>query len=440
MQNNTPNMPTSYSVTDKAAQYAEKDLTRMTELLTRHAFHHMSTDTIRSHPETRFAVLVMDISNFKSVNVFCSRQKGDEMLVYIADFLKDYWTGLTLVSHFRADTFALLVPFTEKNELIQLAMELHSHIDAFDLPFRVLMSVGICIADSPDMPANNMCDYATMALKTIKGKFYAKYAFYDESMSKQLLLEKQIENDIVSALESGHLKPFIQPKVDMRTGEIVGGEALVRWIHPTRGVISPGVFIPVLEKNGFIIDVDYHIWKEIYKFYRRRMDAGQKLVPISINISRMHAYDRIFTDRLKQLSRDYKVPASLILLELTESAFLNDTNSVYNSILELKEHGYSLSMDDFGTGYSTMTMLRNQPVDEVKIDKGFIDDIEDKNVQIILSNIIRMLQELGKKIIVEGVETPEQRDYLIDHGCYHAQGFLYYKPMPMEKFETLLDQ
>lgn len=418
----------------------ENNPTRLTGLLTRHDFHHMGTKIISSCPEQTFAILVLDISNFKSVNVFCSREKGNELLIYIADFFRSYWKDLTLVSHFRADTFAMLMPFTDQQELIDMALKIHSHIEAFDLPFKILPAVGICIAPSPDTPANNMCDYATMAMKSIKGKFYAKYAFFDQRMFEQLLMEKQIENDIVKGMETGQLQAYIQPKVDMRTKEIVGGEALVRWIHPTMGTISPGKFIPVLEKNGLIIDVDFVVWKQVFSWISNRLKAGQKVLPISINISRMHSYDPIFKQRLIDLSGKYEVPPSLVVLELTESTFLNNTTIMYQSMQELKDYGFSISMDDFGTGYSTMTMLKDQPVNEVKIDKGFIDNIEDIHAQIILNNITRMLKQLEKKIIVEGVETPFQQDFLVQHECFDAQGFLYYKPMPITEYENLLDQ
>ena len=422
-----------------AQETANSGLTRMTGLLTRHVFHHSGTELMQTHPELKYAMLVMDIANFKSVNVFCDRKKGDEMLLYISDYLKGYWNDLTLVSHFRADTFALLRPFEDKQELIDTALALHAYVDAFPLPFKVLPSIGICIRPTPDTPANNMCDYATMALKEIKGKFYAKYNFFDERMFQDLLQEKQIENEILHALESNQLRPYIQPKVDMRTKEIIGGEALVRWIHPVQGVISPGQFIPVLEKNGLIINVDFHVWEQIFRWLGERVKVGKPVVPISINISRMHAYDNTFQEKLIGLSKMYEVPASLILLELTESAFLSDANSVYQNMVKLKEHGFTLSMDDFGTGYSTMTMLKDQPVDEVKVDKGFIDNIENENVQIILDNVISMLRSLKKTIMVEGVESASQQKYLLERNCNFAQGFLYYKPMPITDFDALLD-
>ena len=429
-----------YTLRKMAESNMETNLTNLTRLLNRRAFFYKSAEIMKENPDKHFAIMIMDISNFKMLNEFCSHEVGDEILVYIADIYRDYWKrDLTVVSHFRADIFAMMTPFETREDLIRIAMDIHTRIDAFKLPYKVLASIGICIASSPDMATSNMCDYASIAKQTIKGKFYAKYAFFDDKMYQHMLLEKQIENDIVNALDSGQLQAYIQPKVDMRTRRVIGGEALVRWIHPTEGIISPGRFIPVLEKNGLIIDVDFCIWTQIFSWLHDRIKTGKRVVPISINISRMHAHDTAFTQRLIQLSEEYEVPTSLVVLELTESSFLTNTDGMYESMLELNSHGFTLSMDDFGTGYSTMTMLKNMPVDEVKIDKGFIDEIENENAQIILENIIHMLKALNKTIIVEGVEHLVQQQFLLNHGCCYAQGFLYHKPMPIPDYEALLD-
>lgn len=427
-----------YSLKKMAENNLDNNLSNMTLLLNRRAFFYKGAEIMRENPDKCFAVLMFDIANFKSVNEFCGRDQGDALLLHIANVFRRYWQGLTIVSHFRADTFSILTPFTVKEELVSLALDIHAQIDAFKIPYKVLPAIGICLAESYDTSPSYMCDYAMMALQTIKGKFYAKYAFFDDGMYKNMLMEKQIENEIVDALETKQLQVYIQPKVDMRTGEIVGGEALVRWIHPEQGMISPGRFIPVLEKNGLIVDVDMCIWEQIFEWISERIKNGQKVVPISINISRMHAYNKSFKNYLIQLSEKYEVPPSLVLLELTESSFLTSTDVMYANMLDLQEKGFTLSMDDFGTGYSTMTMLKNQPVDEIKIDKGFIDDLENEKAQIIIDCMIYMLKKLGKKIIVEGVETSFQQEFLIEHNCMYAQGFLFHKPMPIEDFEKLL--
>lgn len=431
-----------YSLKKMAENNLNDNLTYMTHLFNLRAFHYKAGEIMRAHPEVTFAMLVLDISNFKTLNEFCGRDTGDAILMYIADILRDYTkqSDLIVASHFRADTFALLVPFKENTELETIAQDITGKIAAYRIPFKILPAIGICIASSPDMPPSIMRDYATMALQTIKGKFYATYAFFDDSMRKQMLMEKLIENDILEALNTKQLQAYIQPKVDMKTGKIIGGEALVRWNHPDLGLITPARFIPLLEKNGLVIDVDTYIWTQIFDWLGGRLEEKKPVVPISINISRVHCYDTTFKEKLVQLSKEYSVPPSLVPLELTESSFQNNSDGMFASLKYLKEQGFTLSMDDFGTGYSTMTMLKDQPVDEIKIDKGFIDEIEDEKEQIIVSNIVQMLKSLNKSIIIEGVETEEQKNFMLKQDCVHAQGYLYYKPMPIREFEQLLDK
>lgn len=429
-----------YDLKKLAAQNTNANLSYLTGLPNLRLFFNQAAEIMRANRDRTFALLVLDIAHFKALNEFCGWETGDRMLVYIAEYLKTYESPLTAMFHFRADCFGMLVPFEDKQELVAIAQNICTKIKAYPIAYKVLPSIGICIAADPEMPISSLRDYATMALQTIKGKFYAKYAFFDESMRQQMLLEKQIENDILDALSTDQLQPFIQPKVDMSTGEIIGGEALIRWIHPEKGLISPGLFLPVLEKNGLIIDVDFHIWTKVFAWLSKRLKASQKAVPISVNISRMHFFDNAFREKLVMLSAEYNVPPQLVALELTESAFLNNADSIYNNLQQLRSIGFALSMDDFGTGYSSMTMLKNQPVDEIKIDKGFIDDIEDNQEQIIVSSIVNMLKALNKRIVVEGVETQAQRNFLLEQNCLHAQGFLYYKPMPISEFEALLDR
>jgi EAL domain-containing protein (putative c-di-GMP-specific phosphodiesterase class I) len=224
----------------------------------------------------------------------------------------------------------------------------------------------------------------------------------------------------------------------MNTGEIIGGEALVRWQHPEKGMISPGEFIPVLEKNGFIINVDDYIWEKVFAYLSKLRKAGRTLVPISINVSRLHAYDDKLTDTLLRLTKEYEVPAGYVPLELTESAFLEDEEGMYQRMENLRAHGFLVSMDDFGTGYSTMNMLKNQTLDEIKIDREFIRDLEKDKSRIIIRNTIAMLQQLGVHIVIEGVETQEQKKFLLGCDCADVQGFLFYRPMPVEEFDRLL--
>lgn len=427
-----------YSLRKMAEHNVESNRTFMTGLYNLRAFQYKGAEVMRENPDLKYAMILMDLANFKTVNEFCGRSAGDELLKWIASAFRSYERELVVVSHFRADIFAMLTPFEKEEELVAIVKQISKKIADFKIACKVLPAFGICIATDPFMPVSYMRDYASLAMNTIKGKFYCNYAFFDDNMRKQMLLEKQIENDIVEALETGQFRVYIQPKVNMETGEIIGGEALVRWYHPEKGVIGPNEFIPVLEKNGFIINVDVYVWTEVFRYIGERLEKGEKVVPISINISRLHVYDDSFKECLVRLKDEYHVPPCYVPLELTESGFVKTADLMYQNIKDLKKHGFLLSMDDFGTGYSSMAMLRTQPVDEIKIDKGFIDDMNNPKSRIVVSNTINMLRELNVEVIVEGVEDKEQQDFLVECGCKRAQGFYYYKPMPMEDFFRLL--
>ena len=427
-----------YSLRKMAENNLESNRSFMTGLYNLRAFLYKAAEEMRQNSADTYAIIVMDISNFKSVNEFCGRNAGDELLKCIAEAFRESSSERAVRSHFRADIFAMLTPFTQREELVAIVKNIKAKIRQCPIPCRVLPAFGICVATDPEMPISLMQDYATMALKSIKGKFYADYAFFDEKMRDQMFLEKQIENDMVEALESGQFRLFVQPKVDMSTGEIIGGEALVRWQHPEKGIIGPAQFMPVLEKNGFIIDVDRYVWEEVFRFVGGLLEQGKKAVPISINISRLHAYDEFFGEYLIELKNKYNVSPQYVPLELTESAWIKMEETVYRNIPFLKENGFYLAMDDYGIGYSTMTMLKNQPVDEIKIDRSFIMDMSNEKSKIIVRNTIHMLRELDLDIIAEGVEEKEQQDFLLECGCKKAQGFYYYKPMPAEEFARLI--
>ena len=253
-----------------------------------------------------------------------------------------------------------------------------------------------------------------------------------------MLQEKQIESDVVGALKNGDIVPYIQPKVYMDTGEIVGGEALARWKYQG-GLMRPDRFIPVIERNGMIIEVDRCIWEQVFRYQRKVMDEGRTPVPISINVSRMHIYDKNhMNDVLYGLRDKYRVPVEYIPLELTESAFAPGEDEIQGRMQKLREQGFIISMDDFGSGYSSLNMLKARELDEIKVDKEFMGDLDREKSRIVLKHLLAMLHELNVDIIVEGVETEAQRDFLLENNCRRAQGFLYYRPMPLDDFDALM--
>lgn len=429
-----------YSLRKMAEDNVEGHKNTLTQIHNLKSFFYLCGEMIRENPGRQYAVIVMDIAQFKAVNEFCGRSEGDRLLLFIGDCFSDYEQKrpLTYASHARADIFCLCTAFETKEELVGIVEDIKNKVDNFPFAYKVLPSFGICTSVDPEPSVSYLKDCATIALNGIKGKFFASYAFFDDEMRRQLMKEKQVENDIVSALENGELTWYVQPKVNMRTGRIVGGEALIRWIHPEKGMISPMEFIPVLEKNGFVINVDAYIWEKVFAYLNKLRRENREIVPISINVSRVHAYDQKLCDTLMSLKQEYEMPADTVPLELTESAFLDDEHGMYARMEFLRSEGFTVSMDDFGTGYSTMNMLKNQTMDEIKVDRAFIMDFDNAKSQTIIRHTIEMLKDLNVRIVVEGVETEQQKEFLLKCGCEYAQGYLFYKPMPVEEFDELL--
>lgn len=426
-----------YSLRKMAENNLDKNRTNLTNLMNLRAFLYKADDLIR-YSDENYAIIVMDIDGFKLVNEFCSRNDGDKLLIHISDCFRAYENEKTVAAHFRADIFALCTPYKEESELVDIVNHLSDRIKAFPIAYKVLPAFGICTATDRQVSASHIQDCAFIAQKTVKGKYFANYAFFDKSMHDQMLREKKIENTFDNALAHDQFQLYIQPKVDMTTGKVVGGEALARWITPESGMIPPNEFIPVLEKNASIIALDKCIWEKTFRLIAQLKNQHGIEVPISINISRLHAYDRQLVETLQQFSEEYGVPPALVPLELTESAYSENEELMYEKIKALKKCGFLFSMDDFGSGYSTMNMLVSQPVDEVKIDRAFLFHIANPKSQTLVRHTISMLHDLDLPIVIEGVENDEQRKLLTEWGCRYAQGFLFYKPMPAEDFMHLL--
>lgn len=426
-----------YSLRKMAEENLDKNRIALTNLLNLRAFLYKADDLIRYGTE-KYAIIVMDIAGFKMINEFCSRKVGDSLLQYISDCLRAYENEKTAVAHFRADVFAICTPYKTEDDLVDIVNSLSTGIKAYPIPCKVMPAFGICTAVNKNISASYIQDYAFIAQKTVKGNYFTNYAFFDETMRIDMLFEKKIENNFDEAIATDQFQLYIQPKVDMSDGTIIGGEALVRWILPDESPIVPGSFIPVLEKNASIISMDKYIWKKVFQFVSDLKSKFQLEIPISINVSRLHAYDDSLVETLNNLVAGYQVSPHLIPLELTESAYSENEKIMFQKIAKLKDLGFLFSMDDFGSGYSSMNMLVNQPVDEVKLDKAFLINIENPKSQILVRHSIAMIHDLNLPLIVEGVETEFQKNLLLQWGCRYAQGFFFYKPMPAQEFKKLL--
>ena len=412
----------------------------LTRLPVLRLFNYTAGEIVKAHPDRKYAVMVMDITQFKAVNEFLGRDEGDRLLLFIGDCLKEYVKErpFTVAGHIRADNFCFFTAYDSKDELARIAIDIRRRLKNMPFAYRVILSFGICASEATQPAISYMKDCATIALSEVKGKYYADYKFFTEEMRTSMLTEKLIESDMMVALEKDGVVPYIQPKVDMVSGRIVGGEALARWIHPDKGMICPADFIPVIEKTGLVIKVDRRIWSQVFSYQQSVLKEGRHPVPISINVSRMHCYDKALAEVLKSLVDRYGVSPHLVPLELTENAFSDQEQRMNERIGDLRNRGFIVSMDDFGSGYSSLNMLKTQELDEVKIDKEFLSDMNNPRSRTVIRHLLEMLRELEINTIVEGVETKEQQEFFVENGCRRAQGFLFYRPMPVAEFDELL--
>ena len=342
--------------------------------------------------------------------------------------------GAQPLARLAADTFALCAtgirPERVERILVDISSECPNGIDA-------IVRAGVYRIEDPASPVSIMCDRAVIALRTVKGSYFDRVALYDPGMREALVLEREVVAGIESALREDRIELFLQPKCNIRTGKIVGAEALARWRHPERGIVAPGEFIPLIERNGLVRSLDLRVWEKTAAWIRGLIDEGVQPVPVSVNVSRADIYLVDVAAELHALVERYGIEPSLIEVEITESAYSERPDRIVAAFDELAERGFTVLMDDFGSGYSSLNMLKDINVDVLKIDMRFLDR-DDRRSKDIMESVIRMARWLDLPVIAEGVETREQVNFLLDVGCSYAQGYYYARPMEAAAFEALL--
>lgn len=408
-------------------------LDELTGLYNRTYFYEKAKDQIE-HSDEDMCIVTMDISNFKVVNELYGISVGDQLLKDVAEHMQELDTHHDMVlARFMADHYYLCMPKAEFEE-ITLPQRFKTFLD--DMDIRVVYGV-FFVEDKKSLPVNVMCDRAFMAVHDKPYNYQEYIHYYDEEERKKLLKEQEIEKDMEQALEERQFYIVVQPKYHPNTGEIVGGETLVRWQHPEKGIISPGIFINVFEKNGFIIQLDYFVWEETCRFQRQLKDAGIKTVPISINVSRAHFYGTELVRKLQELIERYNLEPADIEIEITESICGDTSDEIYETIRQLQKDGFKIAMDDFGSGYSSLNMLKEMPLDIIKMDLKFLDGEQEKSRKI-LKALIELAETMDLKVVVEGVEILSQVEFLRQFKNCYLQGFYFSRPVVTEVFEGYL--
>ena len=292
-----------------------------------------------------------------------------------------------------------------------------------------------------DITTGEMCDYAYGALEIAKQRPDKDIFWYDESMAREQEAEAKLMPEICSAMDNGEFTFYLQPKCILQTGKIIGSEALVRWISPEKGFISPGQFIPLLEKNGFITKLDMYVCEEVCRHQRKEKDNNNHVVPVSVNLSRINFYNENLYKEVLGLLAKYELTSDDIKLEITESAYEDNPQDLIMAIHTLQKYGFKVLMDDFGSGYSSLNMLKDCCFDILKIDMKFMDDLEQsERASNIIYTIIQMAKNLEIETVVEGVENEKQYEMLKSMGCDNIQGYYFSKPIPEESFVRRLEK
>ena len=416
------------------------DYDSLTGLYNSESFYRNVEERLLMRPDSKFAIISVDIDRFRIINDRFGVEAGSGCLRELGRIIHVSlpWDGLA--SRYQADMFSILYEYHDEHELLE-------YIEKLTLSFHVdeatrcgsTLSYGIYKIDDRNITVRLMCDRARLAKRNIKGNTLTNFNVYDDSIRLKDNQMADLESEMEIALERHEFVMFLQPKVSLSTGRICGGESLVRWMHPLKGIRMPGDFLPLFESNGFIKRIDEFMWNETAKYLARLKELNID-IPISVNVSRLHIGNTDLVSELSELVKRYDIDPSKLELEITETLFTEDTGALYDIMQELKNIGFTIEMDDFGSGYSSLNMLKDAPVDVIKIDRFFLDEVIDtKRGKIIVANSIKMSKELGMRTVAEGVETKEQADFLRDAGCDIAQGYYYSKPIPTDEFEQLLE-
>lgn len=388
-------------------------------------------------------IISLDIQRFRSANSLLGGKECDRVICEIGHLLKKTSANYNApyTSRVYGDEFAVFL-VGEKERVIEFIKEFQETAKGIVPKYDLYFFFGVAEL-TLETTATDCLSESAAAKKTIKRQYGDEnnICFYSQETRKEETALDEIVSEMERALKERQFQVYFQPKVDTFTGHICSAEALVRWMHPTKGMISPGKFIPIFEKNGFIIELDWYVWEEVCKALSKWNKEGTHSLPISVNVTRLHLHNPNFIPDLLSLLKKYDVSPAFFELEFTESAIAIEGQN-YNATLDsLHEHGFKIHMDDFGSGYSSLACLRALPIDVLKLDIGFLKESAGKDkIGKIFVSIVRMAKWIGMPVIVEGVETSEQLSFVKNSKCEYIQGYYFYKPMPLENFEQALSK
>lgn len=405
-----------------------------------------SKKVIKKTSADRWALVLFDINKFKFVNDRLGYAEGDRMLERLHKTLSDNMEGDEVFARLSDDNFACLIRNTSDADISTRMTNLFAEFErrnSLFVKYPIAFSAGVCrigqcCNEQKDIDLNAAMDRCNIAKRTLKGLHHSSIAFYDGKIRDKALREKDYEGAMPAALKQHEFECYLQPKYGLKSRRIEGAEALIRWNSKEFGFVFPNDFIPLSEKNGFVVELDFFILEEVCKSMRRWIDSGLTPVVVSVNQSRLHLNYDDYIWRLREIVDKYEIPYEYIELELTESVFTENMDKLLTIMHKLHDIGFKLSLDDFGSGYSSLNMLKDIPVDVVKIDREFFNGtVNSEKGRAVISTVVDLAKNLDMEVISEGVETLEQVEFLTEINCAMVQGYYFAKPMPISAFEEL---
>jgi diguanylate cyclase (GGDEF)-like protein/PAS domain S-box-containing protein len=407
----------------------------------------MFENEINAHleQESRFIIAYIDIDNFKNINDSLGHHVGDLFLRYLANCLREEIKEPDFVARLGGDEFAILYSEEEKDVVPQRLEAIINSISKTwtieNSQFYITMSIGVVVCPEHGDNASTLLKNADIAMYEAKRGGKNRVFFYEEEIQEHNDWHIKTINNLQYAIECEQFMLVFQPQFNLVTGGITGMEALVRWIHPTEGVISPGVFIPLAEQTGQIYSLERWIFRKALEQKAEWERQGYSELILSINLSSKTLTSKLNFDELEAILSDISVNYSNIVIEITETASISEVGTVISHLERLKKFGIKIALDDFGTGYSSLNYLKKFPIDIVKLDRSFINSIAEEGIDtLLIKNILALAHDLKYEVVAEGIETKEQLEYLRSFACESGQGFLLSKPLPEENIRKLLQE
>lgn len=421
----------------KSAEWDE-----FTGLLTSPFFYEYGAMMNRYNPARSMDMLVLDVEHFHLLNELYGREFGDKVLLALADVIQKYASEHEgIAAHKEADIFMLYI---ERQPNYQYLVDsLMLVLSGKFKNARTQVRIGVCPRTDTDESLEKLFNQARMACNTLRGQYSKSVAYYDFEFHKKVMYSERLIHDIHDGIKQKQFKVFFQPKFGIQGDKprMESAEALVRWVHPELGMVSPGAFIPLFEKNGLIQQVDYYVWREAAAKIRQWRDAFGITVPVSVNMSRIDMMEPKIVEKVLSIVQEFDLQPEDLHLEITESAYADDANRIIEVVDSFRKHGFIIEMDDFGTGYSSLNMLSDLHIDILKIDMKFIRTIatEPMNLRMV-EMILDIAGFLCVPVVAEGVEDEKQYALLKERGCSFIQGYYFSKPLPEDEFERFVKE